>query len=196
MEGKDVGGKAARQRPKPFGAGAGQVGHDIPRQGAWTGGLAVPILDEAVSARKFAGAVSELRAAEPSYAGVWRLRNALYPNILIDVVGGSRTLFTLLFCMEDWNFLPPRATVLSGDIRRLLTPAEVPGAAEEQDGLLVRHVAHTGSRPGVWFCSPGFREYHDRYPVDRWERIRDGEGGRITQIVKRACDLIDRGGAR
>lgn len=149
-----------------------------------------------MSARKFAGAVSELRAAEASYAGVWRLRNASYPNILIDVVGGSRALLTLLFRMEDWNFLPPRATVLSLDLRRLLAPAEVPGAAEAQDGQTVRHVAHTENVPGLWFCSPGFREYHERYPVDRWERIRGGEGGRITHIVKRACDLIDRGGAR
>lgn len=102
-------------------------------------------------------------------------------------------LFTLLFRMEDWDFLPPRATVLSRDLRRLLSLAEVPGAVEEQDGRQVRHIACTHGVPGLWFCSPGFREYHDRYPMDRWGRIRRGTDGRITQIVKRACDMIDRG---
>lgn len=154
-------------------------------------------MDRAVSARKFVRAVSELGNAEALYAGVWRMRRAACPNILIDVMRGTSThLLTLLFRMDDWNFLPPRVTVLSRDLRRLLPPGKVPGAIEEQDGRQVRRIVHSRGVPGLWFCSPGFREYHDLYPMDRWERIRGGERGTITQIVKRACDLIDRGGAR
>lgn len=46
--------------------------------------------------------------------------------------------------------------------------------------------------PALWFCSPGFYEYHAAYPDDRWELIRGTREGKITRIIERACDLVDR----
>jgi hypothetical protein len=43
-----------------------------------------------------------------------------------------------------------------------------------------------------WICSPGFYEYHKFYLDDPWELLRYTEYGKITWIVERACNLIDR----
>ena len=133
-----------------------------------------------------------MRAKQDIYKGVWRFRAAAYPSILVDVMAGpDRPLFTLLLGMENWNFLPPTATLL--DLRLLfrLSPVTVPGVVEDL-GIPVNHVVGSGNSPGVWFCSPGFYEYHARYPEDRWDLIRNTKQGEITEIIVQACNLIDR----
>ena len=44
----------------------------------------------------------------------------------------------------------------------------------------------------IWFCSPGFAEYHMYYKPDRWELIRNTSQGKISWIINRAISLIDR----
>ncbi len=123
---------------------------------------------------------------------MWNLRYTDFPIILIDILSSSRKpVFTLLLGMENWNVLPPRATILSLDLKRLLTPGDVPGAIEGPDKP-VNHIVGYTNNPRVWFCSPGFYEYHEYYPEDRWELVRETDQGKITWIVNHACDMIDR----
>lgn len=93
--------------------------------------------------------------------------------------------------MENWDFLPPRATLLSLDLKKLLVPEQVPGA-EEDPVNPVNHLVFNKNTRKLWFCSPGFHEYHEYYPEDRWELMRGTDQGTITWIVERACNLIDR----
>ena len=136
--------------------------------------------------------MDEVRAKQDTYEGVWRLRDAPYPNILIDIMAGPRRpLFVLLLGMENWNFLPPTATLLDPSLLFSLSARSVPGAVEDL-GAPVNHVVSSPGSPKVWFCSPGFYEYHECYPEDRWELIRNTEQGKITEIIVRACNLVDR----
>lgn len=98
---------------------------------------------------------------------------------------------TLHLNLEDWDFQPPKATILSLDLRRPLAPMQVPSAIEDPSDP-VEHVVGNLVTQRIWFCSPGFYEYHEFYSEDRWERIRGTEQGKITWIVERACNLIDR----
>lgn len=133
-----------------------------------------------------------MRANERTYEGMWRLKGVLYPIILIDMMAGPRRpLFTMMLGMENWNFLPPTATLLDLNLHFHLSPGSVPGVAEDL-GIRVNHVAGSSDAQGAWFCSPGFYEYHARYPEDRWELIRDTEEGKITAIIVQACNLVDR----
>ena len=121
------------------------------------------------------------------------MRRAAHPYLLIDVMSGpDRPLFVLLLGMENWDFLPPTATLLDLDAAMEVAPSSVRGVA---DMAGVDHVASTPGRPGVWFCSPGFYEYHENYPDDRWEYVRRTGRGRITSIIEQACQLVDRYGA-
>lgn len=52
-----------------------------------------------------------------------------------------------------------------------MPPGSVPGAVEDLDAP-VNHLAASTGMPALWFCSPGFYEYHAAYPDDRWELIR------------------------
>lgn len=134
-----------------------------------------------------------MRAEQGSYEGVWRLRRAAYPNILVDVMSGPDTpLFTLWLGLENWDFLPPTATILDLSLITRMPPGSVPGVVEEHPDAQVNHLVASPTMPALWFCSPGFYEYHAAYPDDRWELIRGTREGRITSIIERACDLVDR----
>ena len=136
--------------------------------------------------------MEEVRASERAHEGMWRLRGESYPRILIDMMAGPRRpLFTLVLGMENWNFLPPTATLLDLNLQFHLSPGSVPGVADDL-GVPVNHVVGSSDVQGAWFCSPGFYEYHARYPEDRWELIRDTEEGKITAIIVQACNLVDR----
>ena len=152
----------------------------------------IPILNPSVAKAKFARAVEEVKEKQGTYEDVWRLRGVSYPTILVDMMAGPRRpLFTLMLGMENWNFLPPTATLLDLSLHFYLSPGSVPGVAEDL-GAPVNHVAGSSDMRGAWFCSPGFYEYHARYPEDRWELIRDTDRGTITEIIVQACNLVDR----
>lgn len=141
---------------------------------------------------KFDKAVLELESVKGNYAEIWRLRSAKFPIILIDVLSKSGNPAVLLCLnLENWDFLPPYATILSLDTRRNLLPENVPGAIENAKDP-VNHVVYNQQKGKLWFCSPGFYEYHEFYPEDRWELIRNTDNGKISWIIERACNLIDR----
>jgi hypothetical protein len=74
------------------------------------------------------------------------------------------------------------------DYRQLPVEA-VPAAIDRKEGI--GHIyASRDSR--LWFCNPCFQEYHELYPEDPWELIRTTDQGRITWIVERACNLVNR----
>lgn len=99
---------------------------------------------------------------------------------------------TLSLNLENWNFLPPRATLLSIDLRRALSHNEIPETVEDPQHH-VNHITTYENVPGVWFCLPGFFEYHEYYgDVDRWELIKNTDEGKILHIVNQACNKIDR----
>ena len=145
-----------------------------------------------VARSKFAAAVKELESSQPVYNQVWRIRHSKYPRIFVDVLSSSSARsIALLLRMENWNFLPPMASFFSSDLRKILHTGDIPGAIENPSNP-VHHIVESDGRPAAWICSPGFYEYHEFYPEDRWEKIRDTDGGTITWIVNRACDLVDR----
>ena len=147
-------------------------------------------MDLKVSHAKFNGAVEELSDAKNRYSEIWELRFSKFPTILINVLSSTRKpAVTLLLNLENWDFLPPRATLVSLNLRQRLTPQNVPGAVENPKEP-ANHIVW--GKTGLWFCSPGFYEYHEFYPEDRWELIRGTDQGKITWIVERACNLIDR----
>ena len=152
----------------------------------------MPILDPLVSRAKFTRAVREVEAEQGRYEGVWRLRRAAYPHLLVDVMSGpDMPLFTLWLGMENWDFLPPTATLLDLSLMARMPPGSVPGTVEDL-GAPVNHLVASPNAPGLWFCSPGFYEYHSIYADDRWEMVRGTAEGGIVRIIERACDLIDR----
>lgn len=152
----------------------------------------MPILDPLVARAKFAKAVKEVRAKRHLYSGMWRLRRVAYPNLLIDIMSGpERPLFTLVLGMENWDLLPPTATLVDLGIRSMLPQGSVLGVVENPN-VPVSHLVSSRNVPWMWFCSPGFYEYHLYYPQDRWELIRGTRRGRITGIIEAACNLIDR----
>ena len=106
--------------------------------------------------------------------------------------GPDTPLFTLWLGMENWNFLPPTATLLDLSLITRMPPGSVPDAVEEHPDAQVNHPVASPGMPALWFCSPGFYEYHAAYPDDRWELIRGTREGKITRIIERACDLVDR----
>lgn len=155
-------------------------------------GKIISLLDSNVSRQKFANAVKELNSVEDSYADIWKLRYIKYPTILIDVLSSlNEPAITLHLNLDDWDFLPPRATLVSLNLRQQLTPQNVPGAVENPAGS-INHIVWNKDINRLWFCSPGFYEYHEFYFEDRWELIRGTDQGKITWIVERACNLIDR----
>ncbi|MBI1663939.1 MAG: hypothetical protein IS860_10775 [Nitrosopumilus sp.] len=91
--------------------------------------------------------------------------------------------------LENWDFLPPSTTLLNLDLRQRLVPEQVPELVEPKGQ---KHIVFNVAKKSIWFCSPGFQEYHHHYPEDRWEHIRNTDQGTITWIVDRVCSLIDR----
>ncbi len=151
----------------------------------------LPILEPAVSKIKFEQAVNELKSVQETYKKVWKLRHIKYPIILIDILSENKnTGLTLLLNLENWDFLPPSATLIDKDLRNNLTPDHVPESFDNPQHP-VKHIVFNQNLRQIWFCSPGFFEYHQFYPEDRWELIKKTGEGTITWIVERACNLID-----
>lgn len=133
-----------------------------------------------------------MKSAQEIYKNIWKLRHVAFPTILIDVLSSSgKSALTLLLNLENWDFLPPSATLISLNLRVKLIPEQVPGAIEDPKEPL-NHIVYNKNKNSIWFCSPGFYEYHEHYPEDRWEHVRGTDQGTITWIVERACSLIDR----
>jgi len=151
------------------------------------------LLDPLVARVKYAGALGELQSVEDTYKEIWRIRQAEYPIILIDIISAKsrNPCLTLYLDLRNYDFAPPSATLLTMDLRKRLLPENVPAVVEGSESAK-GHLAGT-PQTGLWFCSPGFYEYHDfYYPMDRWELIRGTDMGQLTWIVNQACNLVDR----
>lgn len=160
----------------------------------------MPILDPLVSKPKFDMAVRDLREVERQYRKVWRMREPQFPLIFLDILSvHGRPLFTLRLDMQDWDFLPPYATIVDKGSDEPLPSKRVPAAADMSDGSKGHFVGVNRGRQGA-FCCPGFLDYHRWTPEDPWERVRNTDRGTIVWIVEQACNMIDRprlpGGAR
>ena len=152
----------------------------------------LPILEPAVSKIKFEQAIHKLRSVQETHKKIWKLRYVEYPRILIDVLSKTeKPTLTLLLKLENWDFLPPRATLINVGLRRHLALEEVPEVFDDQQHP-VKHIVFNQKIKRIWFCSPGFYEYHEFYPEDRWELIKKTDEGTIIWIVNRVCTLIDR----
>ena len=115
-----------------------------------------------------------------------------FPTILIDVLSSSgKPAFTLLMNLENWDFLPPNVTLTSLDLKKNLVVDQVPEAFDDPQKR-IKHIVFNLNTKRIWFCSPGFFEYHQFYPEDRWELIKKTDQGKISWIVNRVCTLIDR----
>ena len=126
---------------------------------------------------------------QDKYDSIWQYRGSVYPIILLDILNANNErCVTLYLNLRDWNYLPPSATLITLDLKQLITQPVI-GAKTDKDPFV--HVGYgKGNRP--WFCNPGFLEYHYRYLDDRWEKIRYTEFGEITWVIEQACNLIDR----
>ena len=152
--------------------------------------VALPILEPAVSKIKFKQAINELESIQETYKKIWKIRHVKYPIILIDVLSKTeKPTLTLLLNLENWDFLPPSATLISVDLRKYVI--QVPAVFDDLQNS-TPHIVLNPSVNQMWFCSPGFYEYHQFYPEDRWELFKKTDGGTITWIVDRACTMIDR----
>lgn len=132
--------------------------------------------------------MAELEAAQESYRKVWQIASCAYPVVDLRIMAGPAPLLGLRLCMQNWDFWPPEATYASSGLERPLSKAEVPASRDPG-----RHIAQDG-QGRAWPCSPGFLQYHKTYHEDSWQLIRGTEGGRITQIVEQACNMVDRRG--
>ena len=134
-------------------------------------------------------AVNSLKEIEEQYKNIWNLRYISYPLILIDVLSTSgKPLLTLYVNLENWNFLAPAVTLLSVDLKRRLRIEQITEKTDPQkpDKHIVSDSIH------IWFCSPGFFEYHQFYPEDKWELIKNTDQGTIKWIVESAVMSINR----
>lgn len=149
----------------------------------------IALLDTRVAKVKFDKSVNEIKAAQPNYENVWRLRMAEFPILLINILSPSKKPSLILYLdLRDYDFCAPRATLLGLD-RRHKNISDVPQASDPDDGM--PHIVADGSGR-IWFCSPGFYEYHFLYAEDPWELIRSTPQASIPWLIERACNLIDR----
>ena len=154
--------------------------------------MELPLLESTVSQIKFIEAINELSSVQEIHKKVWKLRYMKYPIILIDVLSKTeKPALTLFLNLENWDFLPPSATLISTDLRKYMLPNQVPEAFDDLQHP-VKHIVSNPNTNQIWFCSPSFYEYHQFYPEDRWELIKKTDEGTITWIVNRVCTLIDR----
>ena len=154
--------------------------------------MELPILESAVSRIKFNEAINELSSIQEVYKKVWKLRYVKHPVILIDVLSKTeKPALTLFLNLENWDFLPPSATLISVDLRKYMVPEQVPEVFDDSQHP-TKHIVFNSNINQIWFCSPSFYEYHQFYPEDRWELIKKTNEGTITWIVERVCTLIDR----
>jgi hypothetical protein len=149
----------------------------------------IPLLDISVAKAKFDKSWQEIQAAQPTYENIWRLRKAEFPILLIDVLSPmKKPSLILYFDLRDYDFCAPRATLLGLDFRHKKIE-DVPKASDPDDEML--HIVADGSGR-IWFCSPGFHEYHFLYDEDPWELVRATQQAGMLRLVERACNLIDR----
>lgn len=134
-------------------------------------------------------AVKSLKEIEKQYENIWNLRCISYPRIFIDVLSTSgKPLLTLYMNLENWNFLAPVVTLLSVDLKRYLGVEQIIENIDPQKPH--KHIVTNSIR--IWYCSPGFFEYHQSYPKDRWELIKNTDQGTIKWIVENAVMSINR----
>lgn len=137
-------------------------------------------------------AVNSLKESEKHFGKIWRIRYINYPIILIDVLSISeKPILTLSMNLENWDFLPPTVTLTTLDLKQNLGVDKIPEVYDDPQNP-VKHIVFNQVTKRIWFCSPGFFEYHQFYPEDRWELIKNTEEGTIKWIVNRAVMLIDR----
>ena len=148
------------------------------------------ILDENVAQIKFNIAKKELELESKNQKHRWKLRYIKFPYILIDVLtlSGKPALVLSLY-LANWDFQAPSITLLHKDLYRPCIIYEIPIANDPDDGR--RHI-YTDQNGLVWFCSPGFNQYHERYLEDKWEYMRNTDRGKISWIVDTAISHIER----
>lgn len=144
-------------------------------------------MDETVARTKFNIAICEINE-QSNQDNNWKLRSANFPNIFINILAPSGDVsLTLFLNMSNWDFRPPNATLLHPTLTRFSRINEVPVELESGHP----HIFSSRNQY-IWFCSPGFAEYHMYYKPDRWELIRNTSQGKISWIINRAISLIDR----
>lgn len=127
--------------------------------------------------------------ASNAYTETWSIRSCEYPYVVVNVISTSgKTKFCILINLKDYNFRPPKVTIVNENLRNY------PRANSISPNLEVDGRSHImGGKNIVWFCYPGFMNYHDYYfPLDRWEHIRYTDEGEILTILNWACLLINR----
>lgn len=147
-------------------------------------------LDIDVAKIKFSKAVYEINENSKSYEEFWKLRNASYPQLVIDIFDKKQNLLVvLLMNLSNWNFLPPAANLLTPDLKRLATPADL-GINNLNHNRASHLVFDHTQNNRAWFCLPGFMDYHNKYWDDRWENIRYSQEGKITNLIEVAYNTI------
>lgn len=148
-------------------------------------------LDRAVAEIKFVKAVSEIDEKSKSYEKFWKLRNASFPTLLIDIFDKEQNLLVvLLMNLSNWNYLPPATDLLTTDLKRLVKQSDL--GINNFNYNPASHLVFDPIRNNrAWFCLPGFGDYHDKYWDDRWENIRNTQEGTITNLIELAYNIID-----
>ena len=93
--------------------------------------------------------------------------------------------------MSNWDFKPPSATILVKDLTRYAKISEIKPIMDSNNRSHIIPNLNLNLN-SVWFCSPGFFEYHEFYPVDSWNQIRNKHDGKIYNIIENAISHIDR----
>lgn len=147
-------------------------------------------LDIDVAKIKFNKAVSEINGNSKSYEKIWKLRNASYPQLVIDIFDKKQNLFVvLLMNLSNWDFLPPATDLLTLDLKRLATPIDL-GINNFNHNRASHLVFDPTQNNRAWFCLPGFMDYHMKYWDDRWENIRYSQEGKIINLIELASNTI------
>lgn len=133
--------------------------------------------------------MQEVTTAQPSYENIWRLRKAEFPLLLIDILSTFKKPSLILYLdLREYDFFPPRATLLGLDYRHKNLD-HVPKALDPDDQM--HHIVADGSGR-IWFCTPGFQEFHFLYREVSWELVRAAQRSGIVWFIEKVCNLIDR----
>ncbi len=118
-----------------------------------------------VSRGLFDEEVQEMRAKVGFTRGGWKIVDAAFPDLVVELPHpyGVQRRFRLR--CEDWNEQPPSVKSVDADGN------ELPGEPTEN------HFVEWG------FCVAGTREYHDRHPQDPWASHQDELS--LAKIVRR-----------
>lgn len=148
-------------------------------------------LDRDVAKIKFDKAVSEINEKSKSYEKFWKLRNASFPTLIIDIFDKEQNLLVvLLMDLSNWDYLPPVTELLTPDLKRLANQSNL-GINNFNYNPASHLVFDHTQNNRAWFCLPGFGDYHDKYWDDRWEKIRNTQEGTITNLIELAYNTIN-----